>query len=90
MVEVCYFKKNFVKKNFGKNICHDIKFDKEIKRLGRQGKIDSVKNTLISPNQKFITAVKVKEKDNFNVTTIDKHMNNKIVEHTFNLNLGFT
>src|SRR5699024_12167561 len=68
----------------------DIKIDKEIKGLGRQRKIESIQNALIAPNQKFITAVKVEEKDNFTVTVTYKDMSNQIVEQSFNLNLGFT
>src|SRR5699024_1802172 len=79
-------------KNFGKTpaTIMDIKFDKEIKGLGRQGKIESIQNALIAPNQKFITAVKVEEKDNFTVTVTYKDMSNQMVEQSFNLNLGFT
>ena len=92
MVEVGHFKKYFVIKNFGKTPATilDIKFDKDIKGLGRQGKIDSIKNALIAPNQKFITAVKVEERNNFNVTIIYKDLNSQVFEQTFNLNLGFT
>ncbi len=92
MIEVGHFQKYFVIKNFGKTPATiiDIKFDKEIKGLGRHGKIDSIKNALIAPNQKFITAVKVEEKDNFTVIVIYKDMSNQIVEQSFNLNLGFS
>lgn len=92
MIEVGHFQKYFVIKNFGKTPATiiDIKFDKEIKGLGRQGKIDSIKNALIAPNQKFITAVKVEEKDNFTVTVVFKDMSNQLVEQSFNLNLGFS
>lgn len=92
MIEVGHFQKYFVIKNFGKTPATilDIKFNKEIKGLGRQGKIDSIKNALIAPDQKFITAVKVEEKENFTVKITYKDMNNQIVEQSFNLNLGFT
>lgn len=68
----------------------DIKFNKEIKGLGREGKLDSVKNALIAPNQKFITAVNVKEIEDLIVTIVYEDMNNQTTEQSFNLNLGFT
>lgn len=48
MIEVGHFQKYFVIKNFGKTPATivDIKFNKEIKGLGREGKLDSVKNAI--------------------------------------------
>ena len=44
MIEVGHFQKCFVIKSFGKTPAKiiDIKLDKDIKGLGRQGKIDSI------------------------------------------------
>ena len=92
MIEVGHFQKYFVIKNFGKTPATivDIKFNKEIKGLGREGKLDSVKNALIAPNQKFITAVNVKEIEDLIVTIVYEDMKNQTTEQAFNLNLGFT
>ncbi|MFC3900098.1 hypothetical protein [Aliicoccus persicus] len=92
IIEVAHFQKYFVIKNFGKTPATiiDIIFDKEITGLGRQGKVDSIKNALLVPNQKFITSVDVTEKENFTVKIIYKDMNNRIDEKLFNLNLDFT
>lgn len=92
MVEVGHFQKYFVIKNYGKTPATilDIRFDKEVTGLGRQGNIDSIKNSLIAPNQKIITAVKVDEKSCFRVTVVYEDMNNQVFENTFNMNLGFS
>src|SRR5690625_5063871 len=69
MIEVGHFQKYFVIKNFGNTpaIIIDIAFDKHIKDLGRNGKIDSIKDTMIAPGQKFITSVNIEEKEMFTV-----------------------
>src|SRR5690625_3842934 len=69
MIEVGHFQKYFVIKNFGNTpaIIIDITFDKHIKDLGRNGKIDSIKDTMIAPGQKFITSVNIEEKEMFTV-----------------------
>jgi len=92
MVEVGHFKKYFVIKNFGKTPATiiDISFDENIKGLGRAGNLDSIKNTLIAPGQKFITAVKVEEKETITAYIMYKDMNNTITKEAFLLNLGFS
>src|SRR5690606_1905459 len=64
MVEVGYFQKYFIIKNFGRTPATiiDIKFDPFIEGLGRNGKIDSLKGSVLAPNQKAITTIKVDEK----------------------------
>lgn len=59
MVEVGHFQKYFIIQNYGKTPATilDVRFNKEITGLGRNGSLDSIKNSLIAPNQKFITAV---------------------------------
>jgi len=92
MVEVGHFQKYFVIQNYGKTPATilDVRFNKEITGLGRNGSIESIKNSLIAPNQKFITAVKVDEKSRFQMTIIYNDMNNQVYENTFDLNLGFS
>src|SRR5699024_10876085 len=92
MVEVGHFQKYLIIKNCGRTPATilDIQFDKLIKGLGREGKIDSLKGSVIAPNQKMITALNVKEKSNFSVTITYQNMQNKIVNHTYQLNSGFS
>lgn len=92
MVEVGHFQKYFVIQNYGKTPATilDVHFNKNISGLGRNGSIESIKNSLIAPNQKFITAVKVDEKSCFQVKITYRDMNNQKTEATFNLNLGFS
>lgn len=92
MVEVGHFQKYFIIKNFGRTPATiiDIKFDLLIEGLGRNGKIDSLKGSILAPNQKAITAIKVDEKRKFSVTITYKDMQNNIVTNTYHLNSGFS
>lgn len=92
MVEVGHFKKYLIIKNFGKTPATilDIKFDKLIEGLGRKGTIDSLKGSLIAPDQKAMTSVDVNEKRDFSVTISYQDMKNEIVTHTYHLNSGFS
>jgi len=92
MNEVGHFKKYFIIKNFGKTPATilDIQFSETIKGLGRKGKVDSLKGSLIAPNQKFITNLSVEEKTNFSVTITYQDMQNKVTTENYNLKSGFS
>src|SRR5690625_4470402 len=61
-----------------------------IKGLERKGKVDSLKGSLIAPNQKFITNLSVEEKTNFSVTITYQDMQNKVTTENYNLKSGFS
>lgn len=92
MVEVGYFQKYFIIKNFGRTPATiiDIKFDPFIEGLGRNGKIDSLKGSVLAPNQKAITTIKVDEKRKFSVTITYKDLQNNVTTNTYELNSGFS
>lgn len=52
--------------------------------------MDSLKGSLIAPNQKFITNLSVEEKNDFSVALIYQDMQNKVTTEICNLKSGFS
>lgn len=92
MVDVGHFQKYIVVKNFGKTPATiiSIEFDKEIDSLGRNGKLNSLENTLIAPGQNFISVIDSDEKATVIAKVIYKDMENQLTHLNFTLNLDFT
>jgi len=92
MIEVGHFQKYLIIKNFGRTpaIITNIHFDRKITGLGRFGEINSIKDAMIAPGQKFISVLDVKEKDTVTVVLEYKDLNNQKTISKFRLNLGYT
>lgn len=84
--------KYFVIKNFGKSGARiiNIEFNKNLPELGRNGTIDSIINSLIAPNQKFMTAVPSKMDDIVDVKITYKDSNNNLFEESHTINFGYS
>lgn len=92
LVEVGHLQKYLIIKNFGRTpaMILDIQFDRVIEGLGREGEINSLKGSLIAPNQKVITVMNLQEKRIISVEVTYKDMQNNVMTHTYELNSGFS
>lgn len=94
MVDVGHFQKYIVIKNFGATpaIIKSIDINPKIKGLGVKDNLDSVINSTIAPNQKFISALYTKDgEQKFKVTISYTDVYNKNKQLLiFNLDSGFT
>ncbi|MCD2332908.1 hypothetical protein [Bacillus cereus] len=84
--------KYFVIKNFGKSGARiiNIEFNKNLPKLGRNGKIDSIINSLIAPNQKFMTTVPSEMDDIVDVKITYEDSNNNLFEESHTINFGYS
>lgn len=87
-VDVGFSNKYLVIKNFGKTpaVITDLKLNRTVRGLGMDGNINSIINTTIAPNQKFITNIDDDERDLFSIEITYKDLNNVITIAKFDLN----
>ncbi|MCU4809604.1 hypothetical protein [Bacillus cereus] len=91
-IDTGFLAKYFIIKNFGKTSARiiNIEFNKELTELGRNGSIDSIINTTIVPNQKFMTVVPSQMNDIIDVTITYEDSNKKLFKETYTINFGYS
>ncbi|OUB41435.1 hypothetical protein [Bacillus thuringiensis] len=84
--------KYFVIKNFGNSGAQiiNIEFSKNLPEIGRNGTINSVINSLIAPNQKFMTAVPSEMNDIVDVKITYKDSSNNLFIESHTINFGYS
>lgn len=93
MVDVGFYNRYFVIKNFGKTPARiiDITFENLQNEIGLNN-LSSLKGTLVAPNQKFVVSVDddYNTKENFSVTITYEDSNKNQFDESFTLNPNFS
>lgn len=90
-VDVGYFQKYLVIKNFGSTpaVIHKIEFSDSELNIGVQKGFSSLENTTIAPGQKFVTTFDGISNSILQVDLSYKDMNGNLSKESFNLNTRF-
>ncbi len=91
-VDVGYFQKYLVIKNFGKTpaIIKSIETDKEIEEFKNGKALDSLNNVTIAPGQKFIRAISNKSIEECIFTITYQELSGKTTANSTRINFGFS